>query len=114
MKNTQDGVQQADLGGIGRFIDVHETPDDARADEGDRHRDEKRRLDDTLDPHPIDQYGNQQAQPDGQRGGYYQPEQVVLDDIEQIRVGEDRLVISQRSEERRVLVLQAENEGVDQ
>ena len=59
-------------------VGVDELPDDAGADERDRHRHEDQRLGERLEPGPVDQHGVEQADRGGQQRAPAPPRAAVL------------------------------------
>src|SRR5260221_9687184 len=101
VEKPQEGVEQADLGLTGRFIDVDEAPDDTGGHQGKRHGDKERGLDHPLDLHPVYQDCDGQAQSYGQDRPQDQPDQIIPQHQEHERVGEDLLIVFEPNERRR-------------
>ena len=91
-ERDHDGVQEPDLRRAGGLPGVHEAPDDRRADERDRERQEHEGLGQRLAPDPIEQPGDQEAQQHAAAGADDQPQGVVAQDREELRVGQHREV----------------------
>ena len=94
----QDLVEQTDLLELGTAVGVHEPPDDARADERDRHRHEDQELVDLLAAGLVDEHRVGETDDRRERRHEQHPDDRVDDRGDAVRLREDPEVVGEPDE----------------